>query len=66
MVLEFKILDKINEWKLDLDVLKSDLSLTDKEIKQIKKYNFSPSFEKLSRITNYFEFSDKDKDEIMA
>lgn len=66
MVLEFKILDKINERKLDLDVLKSDLSLTDKEIKQIKKYNFSPSFEKLLRITNYFEFSDKDKDEIMA
>lgn len=33
MVLEFKILDKINERKLDFDVLKSDLSLTDKEIK---------------------------------
>ena len=29
MVLEFKILDKINERKLDLDVLKPDLSLTD-------------------------------------
>lgn len=66
MVLEFKILDKINERKLDLDVLKSDLSLTDKEIKLIKKYNFSPTFEKLLRITNYFEFSDKDKDEIMT